>query len=278
MEDENYCLKVISHIKVENHIEYFINIDNRGLNNGVYFTEKFVNLRNLYDLMKKESKTKKFPSFPPNKLFGYEEEKFVIQRAKELDKFFQEINKNPNFNKLPSFIKYVKSKMNQQNLKSNKKERNSIIKEIKIFIPNERIEKRAKLFNNNFLQIPIKKFNKEEYNYIIKENEEITKKLGDKFISLDYDINITQNDKKEIKYKNVCDSIFINNNKDNNIYLNNNVNMNNDDNFNLIGKANDEINKTEKLMEKYMNKNENKFKSLSNLIEPDFFFLPLNFK
>ena len=276
MENENYNLKVISHIKVENHIEYFINIENPGLNDGVFFTEKFTNLRNLYDLMKKESKTKKFPSFPPNKLFGYEEEKFVIQRAKELDKFFQEINKNPNFNKLPSFIHYIKSKLKQKNVKNNNKTRSSNIKEIKLNLPNKRIEQKAKLFNYDLLQLPIKKINKEEYDYMQKENENVVKKMRDKFIKIDYDINITNNKKKEIKYKNICDNITIDNNCNNKNLFNNKIN--NDNNFELIGKNNDEIIKSQKNIEKYINKKENKLKSLNILIEPQFFFHSLNLK
>ena len=174
--DRGKCsIKVISHIKIEDHVEYLINIDSKSLGCNIFFTEKYSNLRALYELMKKEAKVKKFPSFPPNKLFGYEEEKFVIQRAKDLDIFFQEINKNPNYNKLPSFIQYAKSKFKQKNIKHNNLDGNEI-KEIKLFIPNERIERRAKLFNNKFLQLPIKQLTNDEYDYIQKENEKIVKK------------------------------------------------------------------------------------------------------
>lgn len=273
MENENFTIKVISHVKVENHVEYFVNINNKSLNAGIYFTEKFTNLRNLYDLMKKESKIKKFPSFPPNKLFGYEEEKFVIQRAKDLDIFFQEINKNPNYNKLPSFIQYAKSKFKQKNIKHNNLNVNET-KEIKLFIPNERIERRAKLFNNKFLRLPIKQLTNDEYDYIQKENEKIVKKIEEKFINLDYDINISINKKNEIKYQKIFNDTFVDKNNINKYSIDNY----NDKNFDLIGKNDDNIIKIEKNMDLYLTKKENKFKSLSNIIEPQFFFHAINVK
>ena len=102
MEKENINFQVLSHIKVENHIEYLINIANKKSGINIFFTEKYQNLRSLYEKMKKESKIKNFPSFPPNKLFGYEEENFVIQRAKDLNSFFSEIMSDNNFSKIPS--------------------------------------------------------------------------------------------------------------------------------------------------------------------------------
>ena len=52
----------------------------------------------------------------------------------------------------------------------------------------------------------------------------------------------------------------------------------NDKNFDLIGKNDDNIIKIEKNMDLYLTKKENKFKSLSNIIEPQFFFHAINVK
>ena len=56
MEKEKINFQVLSHIKVENHIEYLINITNKKSGINIFFTDKYQNLRSLYEKMKKESK------------------------------------------------------------------------------------------------------------------------------------------------------------------------------------------------------------------------------
>ena len=222
MEKENINFQVLSHIKVENHIEYLINIANKKSGINIFFTEKYQNLRSLYEQMKKEAKIKQFPSFPPNKLFGYEEENFVIQRAKDLNSFFTEIMSNNTFSKIPSFKNYIASniKKNSQIIK-NEENNNKRIgksthnKKAKIG-KDSKFQKRAKLFSYSFF-----KMKKEDINH--------------KFVSINYEIEININPKNEEKYKNIFDENNFN------IDVDNNTNISNGDNnnFDIIGKNND---------------------------------------
>ena len=260
--DRGKCsIKVISHIKIEDHVEYLINIDSKSLGCNIFFTEKYSNLRSLYELMKKEAKVKKFPSFPPNKLFGYEEENFVIQRAKELNSFFQEINTNQNYSKLPSFNKYIDT-----NLKKNaiiKGEQNKIGDSnsniiIGHIVHNTKFNQRALLFGNSL-------FKTEKQNSKMNiNNGESVERIGKKFVKLNYEIEIENKPKKEEKYKDIFNKIDFKVNNNYNISYNNS-----DENFNFINNDDDIIKKEENNINSYMKKNLDKFKFLSNLIEVD---------
>ena len=261
MEKENYSIKVLSHIKIENHIEYLINISEEKSGSNSFFPEKYSTLRSLYELMKKESKVKKFPSFPPNKLFGYEEESFVIQRAKDLNAFFQEIISDQNYNKLPSFKTFVESNLQKnsiiKNTGENNSKKNNIIK-INTVTHNFRFKKRAILFKNSFY-----KEDKEAKKDFVEDKRE-EKSILKKFVKIDYEIDIHSNQKTEEGYQNIFNII---NFRDN---INNKISGNtNDNNFDLIGKNDDNIIMTEKNIDSYMKKNLQKFKMMSNLIMPE---------
>ena len=270
---ENYVVKVISHIKIDNHIEYVINIDNKISGSNIFFPEKYSNLRHLYDLMKKESKAKKFPSFPPNKLFGYEEENFVKQRAKDLNKFFEEITNNQNYNNLPSFNNFIIT-----NLKKNQVTPDPIStieqKNVDIFSENKNYKNRALLFKFKFLKTEFqtqRALSQEEYDYILKEAEQKVEKLNKKFVNINYDINISPKIKLEPKYNNICNNIN-NNNSNENIC----IKGSSDDNFNYIGKKDknsENIINIEKNMKIYLSNKMDKFSSLNNLIDKDNFFI-----
>ena len=202
--------------------------------------------------MKKESKAKKFPSFPPNKLFGYEEENFVKQRAKDLNKFFEEITNNQNYNNLPSFNNFIIT-----NLKKNQVTPDPIStieqKNVDIFSENKNYKNRALLFKFKFLKTEFqtqRALSQEEYDYILKEAEQKVEKLNKKFVNINYDINISPKIKLEPKYNNICNNI--NNNSNENIC----IKSSSDDNFNFIGrkdKNSDNIINIEKNMKIYLN-------------------------
>ena len=241
MENEKYKVQVVNHVKVENHIEYLISIIEVSSNSKIIFSEKFTNLRNLYDLMKKESKTKNFPPFAPNKLFGYEEENFVIQRTKDLNKFFEEINNNDNYSNLPSLKKFITLNLKQR--KSNvKPAKHPQMNEIKFNINNQRIKQRAKLFKNDFYkgnEESNRILDHKDFDKIENETKQIGIKFNNKFVKIDYDIEIKKNE-----------------------------NSGNDNNFELIGKNEESINiKIEKNINSYIKKNMDKFKYLSNLFD-----------
>ena len=262
MDKEKIDIKVISHIKVENHIEYLINISEKISGYNIYFPEKYQNLRSLYEQMKKESKSKQFPYFPPNKLFGYEEENFVIQRAKDLNNFFQEIISNKIFSSIPSFQKFITSSLQRNaivNSEENDKKINANIimnKNKPLLINyNPKFKKRSKLFKNSFY-----KAEKENFNLDKKEIENIT----NKFVNINYEIDINIKPKIEEKYKKIFDDINFTDNIKKNVPKNNNNN-----NLELIGKNNDFIEIAEKNINSYIKKNLEKFKSMTNIIEPE---------
>ena len=267
MEDEKYKVQVENHVKVENHVEYLISIVGVPSNSKILFSEKYTNLRNLYDLMKKESKTKNFPPFAPNKLFGYEEENFVIQRTKDLNKFFEEINNNENYSNLPSLKKFILT--NLKNRKSNiKVAKHPQMNEIKYNINNQRTKDRAKLFKNDFYkgnEENHRRLEPQDFDKIENDVNQIGKKFEKKFVKINYDIKIKKNEKNEKKYNDICKFDKTDNITNQNILDNT---FGNDNNFELIGKNEDYINiKIEKNINSYIKINMDKFKYLSNLFD-----------
>ena len=129
MESKIYKVNVINHSRVNDHIEYVLSIENLQKGNNFSFSDSYTSLRKLYELMKKEASSKNFPPFPPSKLFGYEEEKFVIKREKELNAFFEAISSDEKFSKLPSLINYI-----EDNLKKNPKKEKISSKKIQYSI------------------------------------------------------------------------------------------------------------------------------------------------
>lgn len=109
MEGNIYKIKITGNIKLESHTEYYLTIES----GSTIFTvkERYSNLKKLANSMKIEAKNNAlFPKFPPKKFFGAEDSKFIKKRQTEISAFFENINNNPDFLKLPSFIKFVKEK------------------------------------------------------------------------------------------------------------------------------------------------------------------------
>ena len=254
-----YEIKVVSHMKVEGHTEYLINIDNDKLDCHIFFTEKYSNLRNLYELMKKESKSKNFPPFPPNKLFGYEEENFVIQRTKELNIFFQKISKDKYFSNLPSLNKFIDLNIENSSIRKDVKKSEKYISKnlMENILKNKCYNKRYILFGKSVFQSDKK-----------LKSEQCPEKLEKKFVNINYDIVLNNSKKNEKKYKIFFDKVEMAFNNNNNIDFNCN-----DNNFNFIGINNDYIENEIKFMNLIMKKNLDRFKVLSNLIEPDNLYL-----
>ena len=124
MKKERYNIKIVGHSKKNDHIEYIINVENNGIH--FTFTERYSDLRNLSELMKKSTNKATFPKFPPKKFFGGDDEKFLAKRQQELNTFFELISKDEEFSTLPPLIKFIKEK----SLKKENNEKNiNIIKE-----------------------------------------------------------------------------------------------------------------------------------------------------
>ena len=263
MESKIYKVNVINHTKVNDHIEYVLSIENLQKGNNFSFTERYTTLRNLYDLMKKEAASKNFPPFPPSKLFGYEDEKFVVKREKELNTFFESISSDEKFSKLPSLINYI-----EENLKKNPKKEKISSKKIQYSIKS----KSNKLDFEPFLKA--KRLTQEEFKKKMLEGKKIAEAYNQKFVNLNYDIKLNANEKDEIKYINLISESQILR-KDNNDNLNQ-IEKGKDDNFNLIGNLdndNEIINPTENIIKNIINQNIDKFNNMSKMIDFDEFLL-----
>ena len=254
MESIKYKINIINHIRIEGHALYVISVEN--INNGVNisFTERYSVLRNLYEIMKKEASDKNFPPFPPKKFFGYDDEKFVLTREKELNEFFEKINSNEKFSKLPSLIKFI-----EENLKKNPNKEKISSRQIQYSI-------QSKNDNKLFLKPIIKGkiLTPEEYKKESLEGKKIVDEYKQKFVSLDYDIEINSNDKAEMKYTNLIKSDLTLNNKIEDL---NQLDKGVDDNFNYIGKDEENINDIINKIKNVIELNTEKFNAMSKLID-----------
>ena len=108
MEAERYKIKIIGHTKIETHTEYIISIEKNGVNFS--FSERYKNLKELDDKLKKYTNNNTFPKFPPKKFFGSEDEKFIIKRQNEINNYFENISNNPEFSNLTPLLKFIEEK------------------------------------------------------------------------------------------------------------------------------------------------------------------------
>ena len=108
MESDSYNIKVIGHSKKDGHTIYVISVEKNGIN--FTFTERYSELRNLSESMRKFVNKSTFPKFPPKKFFGGDDEKFLTKRQQELNTFFELISKDTEFSSLPQLIKFIKEK------------------------------------------------------------------------------------------------------------------------------------------------------------------------
>ena len=259
MESKRYKININNHTRIDGHVAYILTIENINTGIIITFNERYSKLRNLYELMRKEASAKNFPQFPPKKYFGYEEENFVVKREKELNDFFEQINKNENFSKLPSLLKYIEENIeNNPNITSSKK----IIYSARIQFHNNDIIKNASEY---------KRMSPKEFKQQFDECKKIVDDYNSKFVSLDYDIEIKSiNNKKEKKYENLIneEKILLENN-----HKNDNVENGNDGNFNYIGKDEENINNIENKINNLIDKNMEKYNNLSNMIDFNEFLL-----
>ena len=168
MEKNKNNISVINYIKESDHVDYILEITYN--NEKFTIKERYSNLRELNNNLIKEYKKnkKKFPIFPPKKLFNNESESFLIQRQKGLNNYFNEIFNNEEFsnlNSLKSFIDYCKEKYEKEN--NNIKKKNSYKKFDKANV--------EKIFNETqkkfiFIDVPNSIINtNDKYNKILKQ-------------------------------------------------------------------------------------------------------------
>ena len=229
METISYKINVINYTKIEGHIFYVVSVENLLTGINISFSERYSNLRNLYEAMKKESGNKNFPSFPPKKLFGYEDEKFVKIRKKDLNEFFEKINSNQNFSKLSTLIKYI-----EENLKKNPNKEKISSRQIQNSLQDKNINNINKIIGNVFKN---KKLTPEEYKKECIEGKKIVDSYNLKFIRLDYEIEVKNNDNAEKKYENISKENLVFNDEEKKKL--NNVDKGDDNNLKFVGNEED---------------------------------------
>ena len=221
MEQKRYTIKVIGHSKIEGHTEYTLIIENDKI--SFLFSERYSNLKKLNDIMKNESKNNKdFPKFPPKKFFGSEDEKFLQKRQQGINLFFEILCKNPNFSKLPLFIKYIEEKKQ------------------KFYVEKEKKDIRPPLDQSTQTTENISQDSSQEGTIVmtdndIKNNDEDFDKIVNEFSKKFYNINSIY--EKDIIDNNNSFVKFFKNNKIES-QENTNLSPSDDNNFDFIGKNN----------------------------------------
>ena len=204
MKKERYNIKIVGHSKKNDHIEYIINVENNGIH--FTFTERYSDLRNLSELMKKSTNKATFPKFPPKKFFGGDDEKFLAKRQQELNTFFELISKDEEFSTLPPLIKFIKEK----SLKKENNEKNiNIIKEkpkMEKIEENEQKKNINKVSEKDYLNL-VKEYNQKFYD--IKNFYDLGENSNMKFANYFKNNKIEYNDTK-IKLDTTDDNIFNN--------------------------------------------------------------------
>jgi len=177
--NDDYKIIIINHKINNNHGEYLLRLLNHD-KIVVEFYERYSNLKNLHDNLRKESMSNSFPKFPPKKFFSNTEEKFLNQRQTELNSYFELVFKNKDYANLPSLKKFINVSINKYgvNIKTTNNENNN----------NNNINNKNNENNNNNNENII------NTNSIENKNENKTKEIKEK-------INIDMN-----KYKSIIDN------------------------------------------------------------------------
>ena len=90
------------------YIEYTINLScENDTEINFDFKDRFSNLNDLHTAFKKEANSINFPKFPPKKLWGNKEEKFLLERRIKLQHYFNTILGSKDFSKLISLTKWI---------------------------------------------------------------------------------------------------------------------------------------------------------------------------
>ena len=252
MESKGYKIKVIGHTKIETQTEYIISIEKNEVN--FTFSERYKILKLLNDLMKKSTKNNAFPKFPPKKLFGTEDEKFIIKREKELNDYFEIISNHPEFSILPPLIKFIEEKKEkhfQINKKNSPKEldnKNKLKKEM------EKSEKDLK-----------KNLKKSDVDYANVVNE-----FSSKFYDMNnyYDKDMINDNGGYVKY-------FENNKIDISIGSNTTLDSGNENNFSFINKNDNILESIENQIKEKMGKISDLYKSFDDIYEAKEIIVPI---
>lgn len=105
---------------IDGHVEYLINISCENDSSiNIDFKDRYSRLKDLHESFKKEADSLNFPKFPPKKLFGNMEEKFLLERKIKLQHYFNTILGSKDFSQLKSLNSWIDGLIKNY-LKSNK--------------------------------------------------------------------------------------------------------------------------------------------------------------
>ena len=246
MDSEKYKISVIGHTKKDGRMHYIINFENN--NENFSFLERYSGLRGLNDAMKKYINKPNFPKFPPKKFFGSEEEKFIIKRQQEINKYFDIICKDPDFITLPPLIKFLEDKRSKKNI--NDKE--------------EQIKKENIRMKENELKKSIKSTE--------KDYEKIAKELNKQFYNMNknyFDKNLLKENKNGIFIK------FFKNNKINIDEIDTKLDKGDDKNFGFINNGENLFKNIEVILKNKYRKFEELFESFNDIYNSNGILVPI---
>ncbi len=110
---------------------YELTFENESEGRSFKILKRYSELKNLNDILRKETPSNSFPKFPPKKFFGSSNEEFIIKRQQELNSYF--ISLSNEFSQLPSLIKFIEeSKKNAIAIEDNPNKSNQKKKKKKL--------------------------------------------------------------------------------------------------------------------------------------------------
>lgn len=244
MESQRYKIKVIGHTKIDDHMEYIINVEQNG--KEFSFTERYSGLRGLNEALRKSTNKLTFPKFPPKKFFGSEDEKFIIKRQQEINIYFELICKDPDFVSLPPLIKFIEEKQKKQNVKGAPKIKKESVKD-----------------EQSELKKSLKGVSEKDYDKIVKD-------LQNKFYNMNSYDNMNDNDKGQyIKFFKT--NKLNHDDDDDEVYLN----IGNNKNFSYINNGTNDMNNFEDKIKNKMIKIEENYQSLVIKYNTDGILVPI---
>jgi hypothetical protein len=87
----SYVIKIKEYELVGEHIEYIIEVTHKESGDSWRFRRRYSHLRDLHKQLK--SFDNRVPEFPPKKIFGSKNPRFLAQRKSELEDYFNEVAK-----------------------------------------------------------------------------------------------------------------------------------------------------------------------------------------
>ena len=135
----------------QGHVEYIINlISEKDSSINVEFKERYSNLKDLHESLRKDANSINFPKFPPKKLFGNLDEKFLNERKIKLQHYFNTILGSRDFSQLTTLTKWIESLVKNHNKnKDNQKQEGKTTNANDFNQSSNSVNKSLKLSQNN---------------------------------------------------------------------------------------------------------------------------------